>query len=50
MPKKTAARSIVTRLKHVTNARRASTLPDFAVHKLETVETVRFRKMLLEQG
>ena len=46
------AKSIVTRLKHVTNARRATRKCQISLsHKPGTVETVRFpRKMLLEQG
>ena len=46
------AKSIVTRLKHVTNARRATRKCQISPsHKPGTVETVRFpRKMLLEQG
>ena len=46
------AKSIVTRLKHVTDARRATRKCEISLsHKPGTVETVRFpRKMLLEQG
>ena len=51
-PLQMPAKSIVTRLKHVTNARRATRKCQISLsHKPGTVETVRFpRKMLLEQG
>ena len=51
-PLQMPAKSIVTRLKHVTNARRTTRKCQISLsHKPGTVETVRFpRKMLLEQG
>ena len=51
-PLQMPAKSIVTRLKHVTNARRATRKCQISLsHKPGTVETVDFpRKMLLEQG
>ena len=51
-PLQMPAKSIVTRLKHVTNARRATRKCQISLsHKPGTVETARFpRKMLLEQG
>ena len=51
-PLQMPAKSIVMRLKHVTNARRATRKCQISLsHKPGTVETVRFpRKMLLEQG
>ena len=51
-PLQMPAKSIVTRLKHVTNARRATRKCQISLsHKPGTMETVRFpRKMLLEQG
>ena len=51
-PLQMPAKSIVTRLAHVTNARRATRKCQISLsHKPGTVETVRFpRKMLLEQG
>ena len=51
-PLQMPAKSIVTRLAHVTNARRATRKCQISLsHKPGTVEAVRFpRKMLLEQG
>ena len=51
-PLQMPAKLIETRLKHVTNARRAARKCQISLsHKPGTVETVRFpRKMLLEQG
>ena len=51
-PLQMPAKSIVTRLKHVTNAGRTTRKCQISLsHKPGTVETVRFpRKMLLEQG